>query len=108
MNEIEICNLRSQKCFYAFDVRVDRASILGNPFFMKSESERDEVCDKYEAYFNRKFETDDAFRKEILRLVSIYKKYKRLRLFCWCYPKRCHSMYIKSKLEDIIKNEGEN
>ena len=108
MNKIEVCNLRFERCVNPYDVRVDRASILGNPFFMNSESERDYVCDKYEEYFDNKFNTDNAFKNEVLRLVSIYERYGQLRLYCWCYPKRCHSMYIKKVIENLIKNNGEN
>ena len=32
-------------------IKVDRSSILGNPFRMHSKLERDEVCDKYEKIF---------------------------------------------------------
>ena len=40
---IEICNLRKQKPIEPYDVKVDRSSILGNPFVMRSEMERDSV-----------------------------------------------------------------
>jgi hypothetical protein len=54
---IEICNLRKQKPIEPYDVKVDRTSILGNPFYMKDESQRSVVCDKYEEYFNQKTKT---------------------------------------------------
>jgi hypothetical protein len=41
---IEICNLRTTKPMYEFDVRVDRSNkILGNKFVMRDESEREFV-----------------------------------------------------------------
>ncbi len=45
---IEIMNLRTTQVEYPWDVRVDRKSILGNPFYMHnlfSETERNQVCE---------------------------------------------------------------
>lgn len=100
---IEICNLRKEKCRFEYDVRVDRSSVLGNKFYMKDETFRNEVCDKYEIYFNEKIRNnDELFLKELRRLYCIYKKYGKLRLFCWCYPRRCHAETIKKFLEKYI------
>ena len=98
---IKICNLRYESCKYPYDVRVDRASILGNPFRMENEGRRDEVCDKYEAYFNKSFNENTRFRNAVMDLVKTYRKYGQLRLFCWCAPKRCHADYIKRVAERI-------
>ena len=92
---IEICNLRKQKPTEPYDVKVDRTSILGNPFYMKDESQRSVVCDKYEEYFNQKTKTSIAFMCELSILQALYKKYGKLRLFCWCSPKRCHAETIR-------------
>ena len=51
MTNIAIKNLRNEKPQYEWQVKVDRSSVLGNPFYMGNESQRDKVCDKYEAYF---------------------------------------------------------
>ena len=34
-------------------------------------------------------------------LIATYKIYGKLRLFCWCAPKRCHGETIKRYLEDL-------
>ncbi len=105
---IEIKNLRHSKPSEPYDIKVDRSSILGNPFYMKNESQRDDVCNKYQIYFNKQFnyciENDVQFSKlfiqELQRLVKIYKLYNKLRLFCWCTPKRCHAETIKNYILD--------
>ena len=57
---IRVGNLRSLKLMKGeVLVKVDRSSVLGNPYFMKDESKRDEVCDKYEVYFNNKISSKD-------------------------------------------------
>lgn len=96
---IEICNLRNDKVEKPYDVRVDRASIFGNPFYMKDESMREDVCVKYQSYFLNRLNKDDIFRKEFDKLKEIYKKYGKLRLFCWCAPKKCHAEIIKFFIE---------
>lgn len=102
---IEIKNMRNEKPTHKYDIRVDRKSCLGNPFIMSDESKRDEVCDKYEAWFKANCAVSLAsenfpwnFRQELIRLKRIFKEYGKLRLFCWCAPKRCHAETIRDYL----------
>lgn len=101
---ITIHNLRTKKPTEPWQVRVDRASVLGNPFYMESENQRDSVCDKYEAYFNKKvtLKDDVRFMQELRRLYKIHQDYGKLELYCWCAPKRCHAETIKKFLEKYI------
>lgn len=99
---ILICNLRKEKCNMPYDVRVDRSSILGNPFPMKNEDDRYNVCYKYDKYFDERINKDENFKKELIRIYNIYEKYGKVRLFCWCAPKRCHAEKIRSWLKDYI------
>lgn len=106
---IEICSLRTTKPQYEYDVRVDRQSVLGNPFKMDNESQRNAVCDEYAVYFdgivtnnwsvlhNYCVSSDEReeFMTELRRLYKLAKKHGKLRLFCWCAPKRCHAETIK-------------
>lgn len=102
---IEIYNLRKQKPTQPYDVRVDRQSVLGNPFFMKDESQRDSVCDKYQMYFDKQIIDDTVFAKEfkneLQKLISIYKQHGKLRLFCWCFPLRCHAETIRNYILEV-------
>lgn len=101
---IEIKNLRFNKPLEAWQVRVDRSSVLGNPFYMATEAQRVEVCDKYDAYFKEKVASgDEAFLNELRRLYTIAKRFGKLELFCWCYPKRCHAETIKKFLERYLE-----
>jgi len=84
-------------------VKIDRSSILGNPFkmspFRNQEGERKRVCEKYEIYFDdiihryisnqtlSKF--DKAFITELYRIYIISQN-NTIYLACWCFPKRCH------------------
>ena len=99
---IEICNLRNNKPEFKYDVYIDRRSVLGNPFKMKKEIDRDLVCDHYENYFNFELRRkNNKIKNELLRLCEMYKKYGKLRLFCWCFPKKCHGETIKYYILNI-------
>lgn len=88
-------------------IRVDRKSALGNPYFMKSEDERDRVCDQYERWFT--FTTgkfgNPVVLEELYRILNIAKEHD-VTLLCWCYPKRCHAETIKKWLDDHLKEEN--
>ena len=66
MIKVVIKNLRNCKPKHAWQIRVDRASILGNPYHMVDESQRDKVCNQYEEYFNENMKyPDSAFYREV-------------------------------------------
>ena len=102
---IEICNLRNKKPSKPYDFKVDRTSPLGNPFFMKDESFRDEVCDKYREYFYNKIKNSKSFRESVEALMAVYVQTGQLRLFCWCSPKKCHSETIREFILEKINKE---
>lgn len=104
--KISIGNIRTHKNDASIAIRVDRSSVLGNPFHMAHESQRDVVCDQYEIYFNNKLKkgTDLAFIGELNRIYELYKTHD-ITLLCWCSPKRCHAETIKRYLERRCADE---
>lgn len=107
---IQIKNMHNEKPKFAWQVKVDRSSILGNNTRMKdpnNDKERDYVCEEYEKFFIMQIkQRNELFIKEFLRLANIYKKYNKIDLFCWCAPKRCHAETIKKYLERYLENDG--
>lgn len=100
---VTIHNLKTMKPTQPYDIIVDRTSVLGNPFRMSSESERQAVCEKYKTYFYQRLKNSSpAFRNALRELYKIHKEFGQLRLFCWCYPKQCHAETIKEFLEQYI------
>ncbi len=77
-------NLRYEEC----DVRIDRSSKWGNRFRIGPDGDRDEVCNKYEAYI--------LTRIDLLRSLE---ELRGLRLGCWCPPQRCHGNTLVKFLE---------
>lgn len=115
---IRIVNLRNYK-LNANEVliKVDRSSVLGNPFYMASETQRDFVCDKYAEYFSKRkdFEKqnmnidgiDTTFIHKLIDIATEHLEHD-IALGCWCYPKRCHAEVIKEYVERIqISYESE-
>jgi len=103
-------------------VKIDRSSILGNPFkmspFKNQESERKRVCEKYGRYFdeiiqryisNQKLSKfDKAFITELYRIYLLSKD-TTIYLACWCFPKKCHGYTIMDFINmraDVIFKEG--
>ncbi len=95
-------------------VKVDRSSVLGNPFRMCVDKDRECVCVLYDAYFNAMIDDDAAaldamdigderrtpefrsrFMDKLASLVSIHERGRGLVLYCWCAPRRCHADTIK-------------
>lgn len=75
-----------------YDVYIGRGSKWGNPFVMrnKSDSERDRVCDAYEAWFMNQPE-----------LVNSVHELKGKVLGCYCKPKRCHGDFLAKEANKI-------
>lgn len=99
---IEIMNLHKNKITFPYDERIDRFTTVGNPFSIRWESERNEVCDRYDLYFYGENIYASWFVQNTLK---IYKEYGKIRLFCWCAPLRCHGDTIKEYLEMCINED---
>lgn len=72
--------------------------LLGNPFWMKDESKRNEVCDKYHEYFHLNI---PQRAKELVEIA----KTQDIELACFCSPKRCHTETIKAYIEQALEDE---
>ena len=89
-----------------WQVRCDRASVLGNPYGLTNLCLRDQSCDLYQKYFDDKVNNtviDAMFMDKLMELKWLLDKYGKLELYCWCYPLRCHTETIKRYLEEIVK-----
>lgn len=86
------------------NMRVDRESVLGNPFVMGDESNRDHVCDQYQVHLLEKIRAND--KAIVGRLTDIYDLVMAghdVQLNCWCAPKRCHADLIKRTVEKAVE-----
>lgn len=123
MNQITIGNLLTTKN----GIRCDRISVLGNPFELATERQRDAVCDAFQEYLDEVLKTTESVEKiankiaqkykvgiakawkvptriqikEELAMLQIKLAQGPLTLLCWCNPKRCHV----NKIAKILLSE---
>lgn len=71
------------------DVYIGRGSKWGNPFVLGKDGTRDEVCDKYEAYF------------WTTNLKDSLHELKGKKLGCFCKPQRCHGDFIAKLVNEL-------
>lgn len=82
-------------------VRIDRATMFGNPFPVK-EIGRDAACDEYELHFEKCLANKD-FRAKFNKLLRLYET-DNILLVCHCVDartqegRRCHGRTIQNYL----------
>lgn len=75
-------------------------SILGNPFEMKREAERNKVCEKYAKYLWERMLIDKTVVESLMSIPP------NASLGCFCHPKACHCDSIKSAAEWLRNTPG--
>lgn len=85
-------------------INVMQGSLFGNPFAKKgmTDSERDEVCDKYEIFFHNTLLNTESVKVYLDELIERASQ-GDLYLQCCCLPKRCHAETIANYINDRIK-----
>jgi hypothetical protein len=91
---MKIVNLKYEKC----EIYCGRGTSFGNKFRIGVDGTRDEVCDKYEEYFNKRIAKDLKFRTLVLKL-------KGRVCGCHCLPLRCHLQTIKKFVDNQLKSD---
>lgn len=81
---------------------VGRPTILGNPFVMKYEIDRDWACNNYTKWFQEKLAIQDPkVLGELRRLYRLGQK-GPVKLICFCAPRRCHADTIANYLNSWL------
>lgn len=86
-------------------INIMSPQILGNPFRMQSEDEREIVVRKFYHYLREEYVKRGDIYNELIKLSSIIKEGKDLYLLCCCSPKLCHGEIIARAVMGIIKYE---
>ena len=109
MGTIKVVNIRQFSEKTVIDgicVRIFRPNILGNPFYMQDESERESVIFKYHKYLQEEYRKRGKVYDELLRLVDIVRSGQNLYLICFCAPKSCHGDVIAQAIRGIIEHSA--
>lgn len=78
----------------SYNVYIGRPTIFGNPFEIGKDGSRQDVVDKYRAYFHTRIDEDIEFKKQVLSL-------RGKRLGCFCKPHACHGDIICEYLNNL-------
>ena len=85
-------------------IYIGRGSPLGNPFIMRTEADRDSVCEQYDRWFREQIKIKNpVVIAELKRIKQIAMNQDIVVLGCFCAPKRCHGLTIKACLDQWIK-----
>jgi len=82
----------------SYGIYVGRGSVLGNPFVIGKDGDRDEVIRKYRLWFWGKLREEEEVYREFLRICGIWEKQRSIALLCYCFPLACHAQVIGSAL----------
>ena len=87
-NETTVVNIHTHE---GTSVYIGRGSNFGNPFVIGKDGDRDEVIEKYRAFFASRLNSPE-FRQAL-------EKLRGKALGCYCVPKACHGGIIKAYLD---------
>ena len=69
---------------------------MGNPFWMKDESMRQEVIDNYDQWLRRRG-AQSRERQTIRTIAERLTQGKSVALYCHCAPRACHCDIIRNR-----------
>lgn len=87
----------------SFNIRCDRRSPIGNPYYMADESKRNEVCDKFDHWLPKAYNNDPQVYSYVNNIAAYVMRGSNVNLQCHCFPKRCHTKSIRSFVLGIIQ-----
>ena len=93
-NKIIVVNKYNFQHHNKYVVNIMRPNILSNPFEINSQNNRNDVCNRFEIYFENVYKTNLIIQ---LKISDVY-------LLCCCKPKKCHGDFLKMFIERIIHN----
>ena len=99
---ITIKNMHYEMPKETWQVRVDRETVLGNPYILEEDSVRDEVILQYKEWLENHIEAKThEIMTELNRIKKLHDDLGNIELFCWCAPLSCHSEVIRDKILDM-------
>jgi len=107
--------IENKKTYHGDGVYIGRPSLLGNPFKVGEDGEREEVIAKYRRWLWEQIKLKNEVYLELKRIAALAKQ-GDITLICWCAPKPCHADILRSAVmwmiqrnepsRDIVENSG--
>lgn len=101
---IKVVNVRDYRYGGYVYVGRGRGSVLGNPYKIGKDGDRDEVIRKYRVWLWKEYLKEGEVTKAIDALVQAYIEDGQLLLGCWCAPEPCHADVIKRLVMYLVKH----
>jgi hypothetical protein len=101
MDQVVVSHMRGGTPRGFMEVYVGRPSVLGNPFSMSDESEREGVVQSFRSYLREQWALKGPVRAELEELAERVRDGECIALQCWCAPKACHGDVIKEAINGI-------
>jgi len=103
---IQIVNLKHEDKWpiNATAFRIDRTTILGNPYIIGKDGTREQVIEKYRLLLPEQYRLLNIVRDRIDEMLERTKTHPIL-LACWCAPLPCHGDVIKDFLNDLVQTK---
>lgn len=103
MISITIVSLRDRsKWTHAPVFRIDRTTVLGNPYIIGKHGTREDVVRKYREDLPKLYHDDPQIRQ----VIDNIRRFPIVQLACWCAPLLCHGDAIKDFILEYEKNRG--
>jgi hypothetical protein len=100
---ITVVSLRNRSNWsHAPVFRIDRTTILGNPYIIGKDGTREDVIHKYRENLPKLYLNDP----EIKDIIDNIRRFPVVQLACWCAPLLCHGDAIKDFILEYEKNRG--
>ena len=101
---IQVVNLRHEETWpeNVPVYRIDRTTILGNPYFIGKDETREQVIEKYRLLLPQQYNLLSFVKDRIDEMLEKAKTHPIL-LACWCSPLPCHGDVIKDFLNDLVQ-----
>jgi hypothetical protein len=110
MNDLIVVNEKSPVMPWATRVLIDRSTPLGNPFPMRSESDRELVIAQYRVWLWNQLK--DPSSPAARAFVELARRWAEsdcdLELACHCKPLACHGDVLKSALVWYVNSHKES
>ena len=81
-----------------------KASPLANPYRVGTGMSRTLAATLYEKWLDDQMKSDTPARREIMRLVELYKRNGAMTLICWCAPLMCHGHYVAEVMGQLSRD----
>lgn len=81
-----------------------QGSILANPFIIGRDGTREEIIEKYRRWLWSEYKKNGSVKQELVAIAERVKNGEKVKLVCWCHPKKCHGDVIKNCISWMLKD----